>query len=79
MMSLRGISEYAGDGVCRVCHVSVVVKLHPTLSKRDRKEIKSAHSLTLSNDCRQRSTRLANFLYFASLARRDCAAAGRCQ
>lgn len=42
-----------------------------TLSNRERKEMKSAHSFTLSKDCRALSTMLVNFLYFASLARSD--------
>jgi hypothetical protein len=39
--------------------------------------MKSAHSLTLSNDWRLLSTCAANFLYLASLANKDAAAALR--
>jgi len=46
-----------------------------TLSRRDKKEMKSAHSLTLSNDCRHLSTWPANFLYLASDASSDAVAA----
>ena len=46
-----------------------------TLSRRDKNEMKSAHSLTLSKDCRHRSICTANFLYLASLASKDVAAA----
>lgn len=45
------------------------------MSRRERKEMKSAHSFTLSNDCRLLSTWSANFLYRPSLARSDAAAA----
>lgn len=53
--------------------ISLII-LVPTLSNLDRKEMKSAHSLTLSKDCRHLSTSAANFLYLASLANRDVAA-----
>ena len=47
----------------------------PTLSKRDKNEMKSAHSLTLSKDCRHLSTCPANFLYLASDASNEAVAA----
>lgn len=45
--------------------------LQPTLSKRDRNEMKSAHSFMLSKDCKHRSTVEVYFLYLVSSARCD--------
>lgn len=52
-------------------------QLRPTLSSLDRKEMKSAHSLTFSNNWRHLSTCAAYFLYLPSLASKDAAAASR--
>lgn len=46
-----------------------------TLSNLDKKDMKSAHSLTLSNDCKALSTCCLNRLYFESFANSDAAAA----
>lgn len=43
----------------------------------DRKEMKSAHSLTWSNEASDLSTRTLNFFHFGSAARRLARAAGR--
>lgn len=62
MMSFFGISLYGGLGVCRVYSSAHARHQRHTLSSLERNEMKSAHSLILSNDCRHRSTWLANFL-----------------
>jgi hypothetical protein len=55
--------------------ISKMLLVQLTFNSLDRKEIKSAHSLTLSNDCNALSTEAVNFLYLASLASNEVVAA----